>query len=158
VRGVNEGTAEAIDHVEFLQPSWLIFSHRAVLALFAVFLAVWTVDVAVERWWPAVAVSPVMFLMWSFHVWVARRFERVAIVADGDTLVVTNTFRVYRIPRDQIVGVSSRRSFRLFTGPHLEVRLRDGTSVWPDLVLRDARTSSAVYETCREGLNRWLRR
>jgi hypothetical protein len=96
--------------------------------------------------------------MWSFWFWVVRRGERVSIVADGDYLVVTNAFRVHRLQRAEIAAVVGKPGVRLLSGTTLEIRLRDGTSIWPDLVPRAPFDSlGATSDVCQDQLNRWLR-
>ena len=103
-------------------------------------------------------VAPVGIAMYAAVVVAARRTERVAIVSDDDTLVVTNFFRTHRLQRREIASVRVDRTFgrRWST---FEICKKDGTGVFCNLMEGGPamfRQSDVSMAMCRRAIEAWL--
>lgn len=128
--------------------------NRALLWFSSVLVVVWTVGVIVAGlwWWAPMAVG-----MWTVMTLMVRRNERVALVADGDTLLVTNFFGSRRVQRSEITVIRVIETGRWVPRANLEIRLSDGTSIWPDVMAsgRERRVPDDIWE-CRRRLREWV--
>jgi hypothetical protein len=114
---------------------------------------VWSVAVIAGGDW---FLTPIALAMVAATRFMTRRMERLAIVADGDNLVVTNFWRERRLRRADVqafaietILISRRRT--------LTVKLKDFTAVRCDVMgpIRGERTRSDI-EACRAELTAWL--
>ena len=116
-------------------------------------LGVWSVaEIAYGYWY----LTPIAVAMVAGTGFMTRRMERLAIVAEGDDLVVTNFWREHRLRRPDVQSFAIETIF-MSRKRTLVVKLKDFTTVRCDVMgpIRGERTRPDI-EACRAELTAWL--
>ncbi len=145
--------AELQPRVEYHVEADVVSRNELFLRFAGLFAAIWVVLVTVAGYW---FWSPIALAMTAAIWFVVRATARVAIVADGETLVVTNTLRTHRLQRSEIarfvIDQTFRRPFTTF-----EVRLKDHSAIHCEAMEPGNRWRVRPdIEQCRNDLTRWL--
>ena len=138
-----------VHRVEFRQSADFVTFCRWFGAFVIVFLTAWCVLVVVAGAWFWVPIGVGMAA--AITVWL-RRVERLAVVAEGEELVITNMLRTRRIDRGEIERFLHGRR-------HLHVDLRN--RMMPevcDLFAIYGLGARSDADACAERLNAWLGR
>lgn len=141
--------------VEFRQVQSLVRWNRIFCVAALVPLVPTVVLMVVGGWW---FVAPIGIAMYALIVAGARRTERLAILSEGDELVVTNYSRTHRLRRDEIASVRVDRTLGR-RWMRFEIRRKDGTGVFCDVMTGGPamfRQSDVSIAMCRQAIEAWL--
>jgi len=139
--------------IEYRELSSVVKFNRWFLAFVVGFASLWSILVLMAGYWfwVPIALAMVAVVWWAF-----RRTKRMAVVVQGDELVVTNMFVEHRLRRDAIGAfVIVPRLFGRRKG--LEVRLKDFTSINCDVMGSPPGMGARPdLDSCQAELTRWL--
>ena len=139
--------------VEYRQLDRVVKWNRMFFILAVAICGVWCVAVIAGGDW---FLTPIALAMVAATRFMTRRMERLAIVADGDELVVTNFWRERRLRRADVESFAIESIF-MSRRRTITVKLKDFNAIRCDVMgpTRGERTRSDI-EACQADLTAWL--